>query len=129
MYQLPCTKSRGQQQQSRSLELWLTQPEWNSGCDFESFLGHLSHAAMVIRQGRTFLKHLFDILAGACSRYHYVHLDNMAKADLWWKHFLQRWNGRMFFRQFERPVIHIYTDASGSFGCGGVVVPSSWFHH
>ena len=23
---------------------------------------------------------------------------------------------------------HVYTNASGSFGCGGVVVPSSWFH-
>ena len=96
--------------------------------DFESFLGHLSHAATVIHQGQTFLKHLFDILAGARSRYHYVHLDNMVKADLlWWEHFLQRWNGMMFFRQFESPVIHIYTDASGSFGCRGVVVPSPGF--
>ena len=97
--------------------------------DFESLLGHLSHAAMVIRQGRTFLQHLFTILKGAQSRRHYVHLDITARADLlWWDYFLQGWNGLMFFPNLLTPTAHIYTDASGSFGCGGVLVSSLWFH-
>ena len=96
--------------------------------DFESFVGHLAHAATVIRQGRTFLRHLYDLLYRAPSRYGYVHLDAMARADLlWWEYFLQQWNGTMFFKQPLAPAAHIYTDASGSFGCGGVLLPSLWF--
>ena len=68
--------------------------------DFESLLGHLSHAATVIFQGRIFLRHLFTILASTRSRWHYVHLDAAARADLlWWDYFLQHWNGLMFFPQ------------------------------
>ena len=97
--------------------------------EFESLLGHLAHAATVIRQGRTFLRHLFTILSLTHSRRHYVHLDAVAKADLlWWDYFLQGWNGTMFFPQPPTPEAHVYTDASGSFGCGGVVWPSQWFH-
>ena len=43
---------------------WKGRRSWRYS-DFESFLSHLSHAATVIHQGQTFLKHLFDILAGA----------------------------------------------------------------
>lgn len=94
---------------------------------FESLLGHLSHAATVIRQGRIFLCHLFTILKATPSG-HYVHMDETARADLlWWEYFLQHWNGRMFFQQVPIPSAHIYTDASGSFGCGGVIFPSDWF--
>ena len=33
----------------------------------------------------------------------------MAKADLlWWEHFLQRWNGTMFFRHSLRAHVYIY---------------------
>ena len=33
----------------------------------------------------------------------------------------------MFFRQHPTPGAHVYTDASGRFGAGGVWVPSQWF--
>ena len=57
--------------------------------DFESLLGHLSHAATVICQGRIFLRHLFTILTSTRSWHHYVHLDGTASADLlWWDYFL-----------------------------------------
>ena len=96
--------------------------------EFESLLGHLSHATTVIRQGRIFLQHLFVTLASTRSRCHYVHLDVVAKADLlWWYYFLQEWNGSMFFPQPTVSEIHVYTDASGTFGCGGVLWPSQWF--
>ena len=94
---------------------------------FESLLGHLSHATTVIRQGRIFLQHLFAALASTRSRRHYVHLDVIIKADLlWWNYFLQEWNGAVF-PQPAVSEIHVYTDASGLFGCGGVVWPSQWF--
>ena len=53
--------------------------------EFESLLGHLSHAATVIRQGRIFLRHLFTVLKAARSAGHFVHLDTTSRADLlWW---------------------------------------------
>ena len=95
--------------------------------DFESLLGHLSHAATVIRQGRIFLRHLFSILKAPCPS-GFVHLDVAARADLlWWEYFLVHWNGTMFFQHTPVASIHVYTDASGSFGCGGLVPPSMWF--
>lgn len=91
-------------------------------------MGHLSHAATVIRQGRLFLHHLLVILTSTRSRRHYVHLDEVARADLlWWDYFLQEWNGTKFFPHTPEPGAHMYTNASGSFGCGGVIWPSKWF--
>ena len=96
--------------------------------EFESLIGHLAHAATVIRDGRIFLRHLFSLLSATRPHFHYIHLDRTAQADLrWWACFLHHWNGRAFFPQPLAPVVHVYTDASGSFGCGGVVPPSHWF--
>ena len=52
--------------------------------DFESLLGHLSHATMVIRPGRAFLRALFALLAVAPKPYHYVSLNVIARGDLRW---------------------------------------------
>ena len=96
--------------------------------DFESLLGHLSHAATIIQQGRVFLRHLYDIQARTGSPYYHVHLDAEAQADLlWWEQFLQTWNGIMFFRQPPIPAVYVYTDASGSFGADGLWVPHLCF--
>ena len=95
--------------------------------EFESLLGHLSHAATVIRQGRIFLRHLFTVLKAARSTGHFVHLDTTSRADLlWWEYFLVHWNGTMFLQCAPTPSYHVYTDASGSFGCGGILLSSSW---
>ncbi len=98
--------------------------------EFESLLGYLSHAATVIRDGQTFLRHLFSLVAVARARHrHFIHLDAMARADLlWWSYFLRSWNGTSFIPQPHQFVTHVYTDASGSFGCGGLMLPSNWFH-
>ena len=95
--------------------------------ELESFLGHLSHAATVIRQGRPFLRDLFQLLSGAKQRHYFIRLTKGAKADImWWLCFLKEWNGRAFFPQAS-PSVHIYTDAAGSIGCGGFQVNGSWF--
>ena len=60
----------------------------------ESLLGHLSHAAVAVKPGRIFLRHLFFQLAKVDRRHHFVHLNAMAKADLaLWDSFLQDWHG------------------------------------
>ena len=56
--------------------------------DLESFLGHLSHAATVITQGRTFLRELFALLSLDRRQHHYIRLHAGARADLlWWRTF------------------------------------------
>ena len=109
------------------LETWSTR---RSGPrrEFESLLGHLAHAATVVRQGRTFLRQSFTVLARARRHYHHVHLDGIVRADLlWWKYFLQSWNGTMFFQPLSVPRVHVHSDASGSFGCGALLSQSHWF--
>ena len=32
-----------------------------------------------------------------------------------------------FFRPAPNSIVYVHTDASGSFGCGGVLLPSEWF--
>ena len=50
--------------------------------ELESLVGHLSHAASVIRPGRTFLRQLLSMLKLAKSPNHYVRLNLGAQADL-----------------------------------------------
>ena len=96
--------------------------------DLESLLGHLSHAATVIRYGRVFLRQLFSLLSLDRAPHHYIRLNAGARADLrWWQTFLQAWNGSSFFPPRITP-IEIFSDASGAFGCGAfIATTSNWF--
>ena len=110
----------------RQLQSWVTKTFCKEH-DLESLLGHLSHAATVVRNGRTFLRQLFSLLPRARARHHFIHLPAGARADLlWWKVFLQDWNGRSFFPQ-TTPSIEVTSDASGSYGCGAFSRDHGWF--
>ena len=86
--------------------------------ELESLLGHLSHAATVVRPGRTFLRSLFSLLHVAKAPHHFIRLDKGSRADLaWWRCFLQRWNGSSFL-PLPTPAAHVHSDASGNYGCG-----------
>lgn len=91
--------------------------------ELQSFLGHLSHAATVIPLGRVFLRQLFPLL----SRGHYIRLNFSARADLmWWRAFLQDWNGRSFFP--VTPITsEVFSDAAGTSGCGAFTTNHHWF--
>ena len=95
--------------------------------ELESFLGHLSHAATVIPLGRIFLRQLFSLLALDRAPHHYIRLNLSARADLvWWRVFLQDWNGKSFF-PVTSPFSEVFSDASGTFGCGAFTSSYSWF--
>ena len=82
---------------------------------------------MVVRPGRTFLRQLLSLMKAARAPHHYVRLNVGARADLaWWYHFLQAWNGFSFFPP-PAPSAYIYSDASGSFGCGTFLAGVGWF--
>ena len=94
--------------------------------ELESFLGHLSHAASVVRPGRVFLRLLFSLLARTTQPHYHIRLNTVARADIqWWATFLTGWNGRSLLPH-QAPDIHVYTDASGSYGCGAVVTHFGW---
>ncbi len=92
--------------------------------ELESLVGHLSHAASVVRPGRTFLRQLLSMLKFVRSPNHYVRLNLGARADLtWWRCFLEtlEWD-------FILPSsVDVYSDASGNYGCGAVVSIVGWF--
>ncbi|ORU94053.1 MAG: hypothetical protein A6F71_09145 [Cycloclasticus sp. symbiont of Poecilosclerida sp. M] len=87
---------------------------------------HLSHAVSVVRQGRTFLCELFNLLRQTRSPHHHVRLNVKARADIaWWK-CLHSWNGSSFF-PLPTPAVHVYSDASGTYGGGAFVEGLGWF--
>ena len=95
--------------------------------ELESFIDQLAHAATVICPGQIFLRSLFNLLSLMSRPYHYMRLTAPVRADLqWWLQFLQVWNGMLFF-PLSRPSHHVYSDNSGSYGCGAFDVSSSWF--
>lgn len=95
--------------------------------ELESLLGHLSHAATVIVQGRTFLRQLFHLLSRTRAPHQLIRLNATARADLlWWRTFLQSWNGTSFFPSLT-PAAQVTSDASGAFGCGAFSLSHGWF--
>lgn len=97
--------------------------------EMESLLGHLSHAATVIRPGRLFLRPLFGLLPSAPKPFHYVRLNMSMQADLmWWDLFLRDWNGIALIPLDTAHSVEVFSDASGSFGCGAFFLEGSWFN-
>ena len=100
------------------------------GCtrrELESLLGRLSHAAFAIRPGRLFLRQLFALLPHAPQPYHHIRFNLSTRADLsWWAFLLREWNGVSLFPA-SSPSIHVFSDASGSYGCGAFVPDVAYF--
>ena len=89
--------------------------------ELRSLLGLLKHAATVVRPGRTFLRHLYDLLASVKANRHHIYLNTAACSDLaWWFTFLGSWNGVSILRTQQSALIHhtVVSDASGQWGCG-----------
>ena len=85
--------------------------------ELESLLGHLQHAATVMRPGRTFVRRLIKLLSVARSRDQWVRLNASTRSDLtWWEVFLEGWNGVSVMPRFSMPVVTVESDASGCWG-------------
>ena len=87
--------------------------------ELESLLGHLQHAATVVRPGRTFVRRLIELLSVAKSRSSWVRLNASTRSDLtWWATFMEDWNGVAMMPIYSKPSVRLESDASGSWGCG-----------
>ena len=89
--------------------------------DLESLVGKLAHASQVVQPGKTFMRRMFELLAGTRLAHHHIRLSKAFRSDLlWWATFLEAWNG-ITMMQGGNPsqVSHqVWTDASGHCGCG-----------
>ncbi|KAL5515864.1 hypothetical protein EMCRGX_G001105 [Ephydatia muelleri] len=86
----------------------------------ESLVGLLHHACKVVRPGRAFCRRMINLLSGASRGHHRIHLGREFRADhAWWRMFRAQWNGIGLAPSVcVRPMPPLYTDASGSWGCG-----------
>ena len=98
--------------------------------ELQCFLGHLGHAARVVRPWRTFLRELISTMLIQSHGYHKVRLNSHCRADIaWWRLFCEKLNGISFFPINRASSIAIVSDASGSWGCGAFIKSSHhWFH-
>lgn len=95
--------------------------------DLESSLGHLQHAATVVRPGRTFVWRLIELLSTAKKSGRWIRLSSSTRSDLrWWQQFMEEWNGVALMPRWSLPTIVVESDASGSWGCGARW-GSQWF--
>jgi len=87
----------------------------------EKLLGFLSFCCAVIPLGRPFLRQIFNLLNRKTHHLAHIRISKAAKRDLhWWTVLLHQWNGVAIIHSLPRPVITIYTDASGTKGIGGI---------
>ena len=87
--------------------------------DLESLLGHLQHAATVIRPGRTFVQRLIELLSSVRNRDRWIRINSVVQSDLvWWSSFMADWNGVALIPRAVSRQAPFVSDASGSWGCG-----------
>ena len=97
--------------------------------DLLSLIGHLHHASTAVRQGRSFLRRLINLSTIVNNLEGHVRLNISARSDImWWRIFIERWNGTSMLYNYQKanPQVHVFSDASGSWGCGAFV-GNSWF--
>ena len=90
--------------------------------DILSLVGLLQHATKVVQCGRPFLSRMCATAAKVRQMDYHTHLKRDSCSNLhWWNTFLISWNGLSLLRSIPvAPQFHIYTDASGSWGCGAL---------
>ena len=87
----------------------------------QSLIGLLNHAAKVVRPGRPFLRTLIDTMKIPRGQDQKVWLNLECRGDIvWWQEFLMAWNGVGFFPGGPLRAT-VYSDASGSWGCGAFI--------
>lgn len=64
----------------------------------ESLVGKLNYECFVVDPGRTFLRHLINLLQRTKTHQTFIRLNKPSRLDLqWWNEFLPSWNGISFF--------------------------------
>ena len=84
-------------------------------------MGRLGYASRVVQLGKTFMNRLFEALAGAWRLHHHIRLGSTVRSDiLWWHTFMTDWNSVRIIPHPRSPSVVLWSNASGSFGCGAI---------
>ena len=78
------------------------------------------------------MRRVFELMSVADNPAQKAHLNTAIRADLmWWDLFLQGWNGVSLLWNHRRrhPDTQVWSDASGSWGCGVLSQTGEWFQH
>ena len=98
--------------------------------ELQSLIGKLSFACCVLVPGRAFLRRLINLTIGVSSPFYRIRLSAGCKEDLRvWLQFLAEYNGKSMFLEESWPEAsqkHVYTNASGAVGFGGLL-GGHWF--
>ena len=92
--------------------------------DLQSLARKLQHAAKVVRPGRCFVRHLYGLTSVKGGPNQTIRLNRQARGDVqWWLTFMNSWNGVSLFwkTRSDNPDIRVWSDASGSWGCGALI--------
>lgn len=94
--------------------------------ELQGLIGFLQFAAQVIPPSRAFIRRLIEFSMTFASGWSRRHIPSYARSDLcWWTTFCSAWNGTLLITPPSR-VVHVYTDASGTKGLGGIF-EDQWF--
>ena len=91
--------------------------------ELEHLIGVLQFACRVVPQGRPFLRRMINLLSIPRAPHHHIRLNVDFRSDLaWWSTFVDSWNGITFLNLTQQvvPSMNVFTDASGTFGCGAL---------
>ena len=103
------------------IQLW-RRKRWCTRRQLESLIGHLHHAAKVVWPGRTFLRHMIDLLCCFRAHDHPIRLNQEFRLDIqWWSDFLTSWHGVsswLFPGMSSSTDLEVMSDAAGSLEFG-----------
>ena len=103
------------------LDNWLKTKRAARKREVLSLIGELAHACKVVSPGRIFLRRIIDCSTSRPALDDWIRISTEFKSDLmWWSIFLNSWNGISMLQSHldRKPDIHVFTDASGGWGCG-----------
>ena len=81
--------------------------------------------------GRCFIRSAYELASLRKKAHDRIRLTREFKADLaWWAIFLRQWHGTslMWDHLHQHPEVTVFSDASGSWGCGALSA-QSWIQH
>jgi hypothetical protein len=94
--------------------------------ELQELVGFLQFTCQVIPHSRAFIRRLINFSMTFRSPFTVRRVPAYALADImWWHTFAFAWNGIRLITPFY-PTVHVYTDASGTKGIGGIL-GSLWF--
>ena len=99
--------------------------------ELQSLAGKLQHATKVVKPGHCFIRTAYELGSLRKRAYDPIRITRDLRTDLaWWSIFLNQWQGTslMWDHLHHHTEVIVYSDASGSWGCGALSA-HSWIQH